>query len=49
VADAGEAQFGQEAILKRAKEAFDAPLIWYEIVGCTLLIIGCSQLAAVLW
>ena len=26
VADAGEAQFGQEAILKRAKEAFDAPL-----------------------
>src|SRR5437879_2648524 len=26
VADAGEAQFGQEAVLKRAKEAFDAPL-----------------------
>ncbi len=26
VADAGETEFGQEAILKRAKEAFDAPL-----------------------
>jgi hypothetical protein len=45
----GETEFAHEAILKGAEEPFHAALIWYEIVGCTLLIIGCSQLAAVLW
>ena len=34
VTDTGEAEFGQEAILKGAKEAFDAALMRYEIVGC---------------
>jgi hypothetical protein len=44
-----EAELLDEAILEGAKEALDAALIWYENVGCTLLMIGCSQLAAVLW
>ena len=36
----GQPQLRAEAILKGPKEPLDASLIWYEIVGCTLLIIG---------
>jgi hypothetical protein len=45
----GQAQLDHEAILERAEESLNATFIWYEIVGCTLLMIGCGQLAAVLW
>ncbi len=44
-----EAEFDHEAILEGAEEALNPTLIWYENVGCTLLTIGCGQLAAVLW
>ncbi len=44
-----EAQLGDQAVLEGAEPILDAPLIWYENVGCTLLLIGCGQLAAVLW
>ncbi len=49
IGDPGQAQFSPQAILEGAKEPLDATFIWYENVGCTLLLIGCGQLAAVLW
>ena len=45
----GQSEFDHEAILEGPEEPLNPTLIWYEIVGCTLLMIGCGQLAAVLW
>jgi hypothetical protein len=40
---------GRQAALKIVKPLLDLARIWYENVGCTLLMMGCGQVAAVLW